>query len=217
MMTVQLYCGDCFEVMKNLPDNSIDAVITDPPYGIQYATAHDASWAHKQIANDKDTSCRDRVVEWAGDLPMAIFGSWKTAPPKGVRTALVWDKGPASGMGDLRLPWKPSWEMIYILGKGWAGRRDEGVLRGHLVVTWESKGRCHPNQKPVSLIVALLKKLPPDITILDPFMGSGTTGVACVQTGRNFIGIEIDKGYFEIAQKRIAEAQAQPALFVDEG
>ena len=72
----------------------------------------------------------------------------------------------------------------------------------------------HKSQKPQALMAELVEKYTkPGDTILDPFMGSGTTGVACVQTGRNFIGIEIDAGYFEIAQRRIAEAQLQPRLF----
>lgn len=116
-------------------------------------------------------------------------------------------------MGNLAFPWKQSWEEIAVGGKGWRGRRDEGVLRGHIQVSWESKGRKHPHQKPVSLIKHLLSKLPEDAVIFDPFMGSGSTGVACVQTGRRFIGIEIDKDYFEIARKRIAEAQRDCPLF----
>ena len=125
--------------------------------------------------------------------------------PAGVRGVLVWDKGPASGMGDLSFPWKGSWEEIYVGGKGWAGRRDEGVLKGHWVVTRASMGRTHPNEKPVSLMRDLMKKLPHGCTVLDPFMGSGTTGVACKNLNRNFIGIELDPEYFKIAEKRINE------------
>jgi DNA modification methylase len=79
-------------------------------------------------------------------------------------------------------------------------------------VSWESKGRQHPHQKPVTLIESLLAKLP-DKTILDPFMGSGTTGVACANLGRKFIGIEIERKYFDIACERIAAAYAQGRLF----
>lgn len=69
-----------------------------------------------------------------------------------------------------------------------------------------NNGRLHPNEKPVRLLNMLLKKLPQDCTILDPFCGSGTTGVACMQTGRNFIGIEISEEYCNIARRRISEA-----------
>ena len=73
--------------------------------------------------------------------------------------------------------------------------------------------RYHPTQKPVTLMIWSINNCTaPGATVLDPFMGSGTTGVACVQTGRNFIGIEIDEDYYKIAEKRIAEAQMQPRL-----
>jgi len=115
-------------------------------------------------------------------------------------------------MGDLSIPWKPSWEEIYIIGKGWRGFRDEGVLKGHFVPARLIMGRYHPNEKPVSLIKHLIEKLPKNFTVLDPFMGSGTTGVACVQTGRNFIGMELDPTYYAIAEKRIRDAQQQMML-----
>jgi len=104
-------------------------------------------------------------------------------------------------MGDLSIPWKESWELIFVCGKGFNGFRSEGIIRGHTIVTWASRGRLHPNQKPVGLMQELVAKCPE--VICDPFMGSGTTGVACVRLGRRFIGIEIDPGYFEIAKKRI--------------
>src|SRR4051794_16094488 len=102
-------------------------------------------------------------------------------------------------MGDLSFPWKASWEEIYVGGPGWRGSRDEGVLRGPVVVSWESRGRVHPHEKPVWLISRLLAKLPPGGIVLDPFMGSGTTGVACLQTGHRFIGVELDPHYFAVA------------------
>ena len=165
------------------------------------------------IAGDDTTAIRDAILAWANvrGLPWAAFGSWKVAQPANCRGVLVWDKGPAFGMGDLSFPWKPSWELIFVGGPGWHGKREEGVLRGPCVVSWESKGRLHPTEKPVWLIRALLDKLSPCQTILDPFMGSGTTGVACVQTGRNFIGIEIDPTYFKIAEERIRRAQEEVA------
>ncbi len=78
--------------------------------------------------------------------------------------------------------------------------------------------RQHPNEKPVGLMRWVLDRLkvPSGATVLDPYMGSGTTGVACVQTGRRFIGVEIDAGYFAIAQRRIEEAQNAEPLFADE-
>lgn len=202
--------GDCLKVLPTL--GRVDAVVTDPPYGYSHKSNHvapttTAKWMNRSIAGDDNTDARDAVLEWAADRPWLAFGSWKVSPPLGTRGVLVWDKGPASGMGDLSFPWKGSWEEIYIGGDGWGrGERDEGVLKGHWIVTRASMGRCHPNEKPVSLMCELIDKLPEGCTILDPFCGSGTTGVACVQTGRNFIGIEIDERYADIARRRIADA-----------
>ena len=206
----RLILGDCLEVMPTL--GRVDAVVTDPPYGISHYSNHGASWQGKQIANDADTSVRDTAL--AGFENVAAFGTWKTPPIDRTKGCLVWDKGPAFGMGDLSFPWKCSFELIYIRGKLWHGFRDEGVIKGHIQVSWESKGRSHPHQKPVSLIEALLKKLPEGATILDPFMGSGTTLVACQKLGRHGIGIEIDPDYFEIACRRVEEAARQPDLFI---
>jgi len=115
-------------------------------------------------------------------------------------------------MGDLSFPWKGSWEEIYIGGQGWRGHRGEGVLKGHVSVTRECMGRVHPNEKPVSLMAVLIEKLPQELTILDPFAGSGTTGVACVRLGRGFVGIEKDENYFNIAVARIKAELRQGRL-----
>lgn len=204
---VVLYHADCLTILPELAAGSVDAVVTDPPYGIEHETNHGASWERTQIAGDSNTAVRDFVIAWCdGRIPWACFGTWKIGTPASARGVLVWDKGPAFGMGDLSFPWKASWEEIAIGGPGWTGYRDEGVIRGHLVVTWESKGRVHPHQKPVSLIRHLLGKLPMALTICDPTAGSGTTGVACIQTGRRFCGIEIEESYCDIAAKRMEKA-----------
>jgi DNA modification methylase len=216
MSEVKLYLGDCLEYMKSMPDKSVDAVITDPPYGNHYSSgwARDIDWigheayADGSIVNNVDSSLRDAVIEWAGEISMAIFGTWRTRQPEKVRSILIWDKGPASGMGDLSFPWKTSYEFVYILGNDWFGSRDEGVLR-YNNISRASMGRCHPHEKPVGLLRYIINKLPKQLTIYDPFMGSGTTGVACMQLGRNFIGCEIDPTYYAIAEKRIKQAQRQ--------
>ena len=214
-----LYLGDCRVILPTLEKGSVDCVVTDPPYGISYSSQHigdstTAEWMDSEIAFDRDTSARGSALaqftEWA------CFGSFKAQPPTGYRGILIWDKGPASGMGDLSFPWKASFEPIYVAGKCWTGNRDEGVLKGHWVVTRASMGRVHPNEKPVSLIEYLVEKCSAE-TILDPFMGSGTTGVACVNLGRKFVGIELEPRYFDIACRRIEKAYADKAnpLFGD--
>lgn len=208
----QLFLGDCRDILPTL--GKVDAVVTDPPYGISHSSNHGASWMGTQIANDHDTSARDAVADWAGKTPAVFFGTWKTPPVACARACVVWSKGPAFGMGDLSLPWKPSFELAYICGDGWQGRRGEGVLTGPVLVSWESKGRCHPHQKPEWLMAHFIERLPDAQTILDPFMGSGTTGVAAVQMGRKFIGIEREPKYFDIACKRIEDAQRQGDMFI---
>lgn len=204
-----LYLGDCRDILPTL--GKVDAVVTDPPYGIAHSSNHGASWAGTQIANDGDVAARDAALAAVKAPSAIVFGSWKRAKPAGTHTVLIWDKGDAAGMGDLSIPWKPNHEEIYVIGKGFAGHRGPGVLR-HTNIIWESLGREHPHAKPVSLMVDLVGKVI-GRTILDPFMGSGTTGVACVQLGRSFIGCEISPAYFDIACRRIEEAYRQPRLF----
>ena len=201
---VVIYHGDCRDILPSLP--KVDLVLTDPPYGIGHASSRAGKFNAQAIHGDGNADLRDEVLGWWGNQSALVFGNWKTTPPDGTRTALVWDKGPASGMGDLRIPWKCSWEVIYVLGEGFKGHRGEGVLRGHRVVTWSGKlgQRTHPTEKPVSLLVALLEKCPFS-TVLDPFMGTGATLLAAAQTGRKAIGIEIEERYCEIAAKRMSQ------------
>jgi DNA modification methylase len=199
---VTIYHGDCRDV---LPSLSVGLILTDPPYGVAHKSNHGATWAGSQIANDVDTTARDDMLRLCAGRPAVVFGSWKAPRPLGLRAVLIWDKGPASGMGDLAFPWKNSFEEIYILGDGWAGpARDEGVIRGHVMVTWESMGRQHPNQKPEGLMLYFLARHQAT-PVLDPFMGSGTTLVAAKRLGRLAIGIEIDERYCEIAARRLAQ------------
>ena len=149
-------------------------------------------------------------------VPALVFGSRKIREPANTRMFLTWDKGPALGMGALDLPWKPSSEEIYVIGKGFIGKRDESnVLYCPPVQSMAKNGRLHPNEKPVALLKRLILKCPPG-TVLDPFMGSGSTGVACAQLGRSFVGIEIEPKYFEIACQRIRKAYDQSDMFIGE-
>jgi DNA modification methylase len=199
---IEIYHGDCREVLPQI--GPVDLVLTDPPYGHSYSSNHGASWEGTVIENDGDTSLRDWLIQSTPKTPMIIFGTWKLPRPASIKALLIWDKGPAFGMGDLAFPFKNSFEEIYLIGEGWTGKRDEGVIKGHLMVSWESKGRCHPNQKPVSLVRYLLSKIKAR-TVIDPFMGSGTTLRAAKDLGLKAIGIEIDERYCEIAAKRLSQ------------
>lgn len=178
-------------------------MLTDPPFGINHASGWDGPYKGKAIANDETTDVRDRVLEIWGERPALVFGSWRY-PVSNAKQALVWDKGEASGMGDLSIPWKPNWELVFVLGSGFKGKRTTGVLTGSTVVTWASKGRLHPNMKPEGLLKRLISKCPEGV-ILDPFMGSGSTLVAAKLEGRSAIGIEIEEKYCEIAAKRLRQ------------
>jgi len=215
----ELHLGDALEIAPRLNTlMEISGVISDPPYGIRHSSSHGASWADTEIHNDHSTAVRDTIWEMFKDKPRAMCGSWKQPPPTGCRGVLVYDKGDA-GSGDLSFPWKPSWEEIYVAGQGWSGRRDRGILTGPQMTTWETgaghdgkNGRMHPHEKPVWLMARLIEKLPTAAIILDPFMGSGTTGVACLRLGVNFIGIESDPQHFATAFARLEREANQGAL-----
>ena len=213
---VTLYLADCREILPTL--GKVDAVVTDPPYGIDYESGHatDRLWAAgRKITNDADVSVRDAVLSQF-DCAILAFGSRKAPLPPRCRQVLIWNKMGALGMGALDLPWKPGHEEIYVIGKGFIGGRQwHSVITHPPTQAMACNGRTHPNEKPVGLIKMLIKWCPAGI-ILDPFMGSGTTGVAAVKLGRKFIGIEIEPKYFDIACRRISEALKQPDMFIEQ-
>lgn len=202
--SVVIYHGDCREI--DAWDIAGGVMVTDPPYGYDHASNWPGKFQGAAIANDATEAVRDEILVRWQERPALVFGSLKSTPPIGIRSTLVWDKGPASGMGDLAIPWKPSYELIFVVGSGWVGRRDEGVLKGYHVVTWSGDGqRKHPNEKPVDLLRHLVGKCPPLADVIDPFMGSGTTLRAAKDLNRKAIGIEIDERYCEIAATRMAQ------------
>ncbi len=223
---VSLYLGDCLEVLPTLEAGSVDAVVTDPPYGISYV-------ARKRQPNE--TRCAACFYEGTGvegddkpfdpapflslGVPALLWGANHYAhrlPECG--SWLVWDKkvnpqyyGKTS-FSDAEIAWCSIGRRTLIYPHLW-----NGIVRQGEEVGKRGCGRVHPTQKPIGLMRWCLSFVPDAATILDPFMGSGTTGVACVKTGRKFIGIEIDPGYFEIAKRRIQEAQAQARLPLEVG
>jgi hypothetical protein len=211
-----LVCGDCRDYLPGLV-GKVAAVITDPPYGIDYQSGYatDRLWTGgRAITNDQDTGFRDQMLAMLPDVPTLVFGSWRVPRPTKTRQVLVWDKGGALGMGALDIPWKPDHEEIYVIGRGWAGTRDCGsVIRHPPVQSMAKNGRVHPNEKPVGLIRELLRKLPPGGVVLDPCMGSGSVGVACLQMGFRFVGIESDASYYATARRRLDDALGVGGLF----
>jgi site-specific DNA-methyltransferase (adenine-specific) len=195
---VTLYHGDCREVTDWL---TADVLVTDPPYGYNHTSGRDGPFRDEAIAGDDSLAARDEVMAAWGSKPALVFGNWKTPPPSGTHTVLIWDKGLAAGMGDLSIPWKPNHESVFVLGRGYIGSRDSAILTGS-VVTWASKGRAHPNMKPDGLMAKLLVKCPPG-TIADPFAGSGSTLVAAKRLGRKCIGVELEERYCEVIARRL--------------
>jgi hypothetical protein len=215
---ITIYHADCRDVIRAIGlDWAFGAIVSDPPYGQSFVTNYESAFRGVGIAGDMDTSARDYLVDVAvaRNVPAIIFGSWKIArPSKALRQVLVWDKGEhAGGLGDLRSPWKSTHEEIYIVGDGLAV--GESLRRGS-VLSYSAfcgtfavnvGGRSHPTEKPESLMLHLVSRCPvaPRDLVLDAFMGSGTTLVACKRLGRSAIGIEIEERYCEIAAKRLQQ------------
>ena len=205
-----LYRGDCMDILPTL--GKVDAVVTDPPYG----TDNNSSWGGLHgdcnVRNDACLSARDSMLNNISFDRALVFGSPRKEKPAGIKQTLIWEKGGHCGMGDLSIPWKPNFEEIYVFGTGFEGKRTSGVI--HIIADRECNGRVrerdHPTEKPMNLMCELVSKTPG--LIFDPFMGSGTTGVACANLGRKFIGIEIEEKYFDIACERIEAAYAQGRL-----
>jgi len=206
-----LYLGDCRELLATV--GPVDAVVTDPPYGIGEAAGKNASRGNIAAAkNYGNHSWDDAPV--AADLLDAIramsrwqviFGGNYYALPA-TSCWLVWDKENGSNdFADCEMAWTNLPKAVRRLKFMW-----NGMLRAH----GEARGD-HPTQKPIGVMEWCVGHLPdPSQTILDPFMGSGTTGVACARLGRRFIGIELHEPYFDIACRRIEQAQRQADLFV---
>ena len=202
----RLILGDCREVLPTL--GPVSAVVSDPPYGCAATTGWGGKYDGFSLIGDQNTEVRDWLVSQLS-VPWILFGSPRVQRPP-CKAVLIWEKGEHTGMGDLSFPWKPDFEEIYISGAGFSGRRTSSVLKFN--ARTDSR-RDHPTEKPVTLMQELANKCPPG-TILDPFMGCGTTGVACMNLGREFIGVEIDRQYFETACERISQAHAQTRLAI---
>jgi len=200
---VRLYCGNALDLLPQGAAEGAGVLVTDPPYGIGYKSGH-AVHNPASIAGDESTEARDRVLQLWGDRPALVFGTWKRPRPAGTRALLVWDTGGALGMGDLSLPWKPSHAEIYVLGRGFQGRRGTDVLRVPPVQSTKANGRTHPHEKPVRLLSMLIEKCPPG-PVLDPFAGTGSTLLAARFLGREAIGFEIDPDYCKIIAERLAQ------------
>lgn len=204
----ELWLGDCREVLPTL--DRIDAVVTDPPYGIdfEYSGGMTASGGWHQFEKigwdqhrpDKEvlllllTHSKHQII-WGGNYFTDIL------PP--TMQWLIWDKGQRDfSLGDFEMAWSSQQRGSRIIAYSRAQ-----ALRD---------GKEHPTQKPIAVMAWCLKQLPSNCrTIFDPYMGSGSTGVACVILGKCFFGCELEPRYFDIACRRIEAAYRQPDLFLE--
>lgn len=202
-----LYLGDCLEVIPTL--GKVDCVVTDPPYGIKEAGGKNARRNNLAVARDYGIeSWDDQTIPEAIPLIMGcsttqvIFGgNYYDLPP--TKCWLIWDKENGnSDFADAEMAWTNLNKAVRLKRYMWNGMfRANRELRGD-----------HPTQKPIGVMQWVISHTEGDL-ILDPFMGSGTTGVACINMNRKFIGIEKERKYFDVACERIDAAARQGKLF----
>jgi site-specific DNA-methyltransferase (adenine-specific) len=191
---VTIYCGDCREVGLRG-----DAVITDPPYGLRPVNGTGYGRARVRIEGDETADLSEWLLSvWSA--PAIVFGLWQTPPAaRAPVRQLVWSKTQL-GLTGSALPWRNSHEVAWVFGEGWSATDRPTV--------WTCSREAipqHPTQKPVELMQWLVEAARPEWTVLDPFMGSGTTLVAAKNLGRKAIGIETEERYCEIAARRCSQ------------
>lgn len=208
----ELYLGDCLELAEQL---KADAVISDPPYGMKWNTNSG------RYSGGETPETRGRGIDWApvhGDAQpfdpapwlafprVVLFGSNHYAQKLPVGTTLVWVKRLKFGtfLSDAEIGWMKGGHGVYC--------HQDASMNG----AGANFPKLHPTQKPVGLMAWCMDraKVPDGGVVLDPYMGSGTTGVAAIETGRRFIGIEFVREYFDRACERIDQAQAQGRLAI---
>ena len=220
MDDIKLYCDDCLNIMKQIENESIDLIVTDPPYLIKYKTNRRKNKNHdfcSEILNDDNEQliidyikecyrilknntamymfCNcDKVDFFKKELENAGFK---------IKNMIIWVKNNWTA-GDLKAQFGKQYEIIFLVNKGrkcFNGKRITDVWMFDKI---SGKKQLHQNQKPVDLLKqCILKHSDENDIIFDGFMGSGSTCVACIETNRKFIGVELDKKYFEIAKERI--------------
>jgi len=209
----ELWHGDCREVLPLLP--ACDLILTDPPYGIGEAAGKNKSRGQLAKARDygNDGWDSEPPPDWVIELMRAkaqwqiLFGgNYYSLPPSSCW--LVWDKDNSGDFADCELAWTNLPKAVRRLVWRWNGMLQQDMANKEV--------REHPTQKPVAVMRWALLQAKNAQAVCDPFMGSGTTGVACALEGRDFVGIERERKYFDVACERIARAQAQGQMFAPE-
>jgi len=207
----ELYLGDCLDILPTL--GKVDAVITDPPYGMNFVSNHRKE-KYGKIENDNSAEIAKKIIDWAfknARQAAYIFGRWENVSEyQKPKSLITWIKNNWS-MGDLKHEHARQTELIFYYcfnEHSWGGN----VRPTDIVFADRTNNENHPTEKPVVLMRKIIDWVNGEM-ILDPFMGSGSTGIAAVESGRRFIGIEINEKYFDIACKRIRNTAAQGKLF----
>ncbi len=202
---IALYCGDCRDVMAAMPDGYVDAVVTDPPYGVNIAE-WDSEMPPQPVLDECLRAASGTVMWFAAAKMLYQLADYQPRP-------------------DRTLVWAPSFTLAKS-SKGWC------FYRYHPIAVWRHpksqrgigsdvlRHKCdgrnwwfHPGTKPLDLMSDCVQFASKGGVVLDPFAGSGTTGVACVKLGRSFVGVEKSREYFDIACRRVDEAFDEAALF----
>ncbi|MCF1585221.1 site-specific DNA-methyltransferase [Tetragenococcus koreensis] len=217
----KIYNEDCLEGMKRIPDKSIDLIVTDPPYLVNYKTGHRKDKTHrfnKVILNDDNEQL---IIDYINECYRILknnsamymfcssdkvdFFKQQLENKFKIKNMIIWIKNNHTA-GDLKGAFGRKYEIIFLVVKGvnhFNGKR--------LTDVWEfdrvsGKKQLHQNQKPLDLIKQCIEKHSDDgDLVFDGFVGSGTTAIACKELNRNYIGFELDKGYYDIAIERISK------------
>lgn len=205
--------GDCIELLQSLPDCSVDMVLTDPPYGINYSSNRRKDGAFKRpIANDRDLNIVHRCLPdlyriLKQDSALYMFSAGTKQDPVAhliqragfqIKNRIIWDKKHWTA-GDCIGAFGYQYEVLFFAAKGRPHLRCKRCGDIWRVGRVHASRQVHQNEKPVELLVKAIESFTdPGVPqlILDPFMGSGSTGEACMQTGKSFLGCEIDPKYF---------------------
>lgn len=214
-----LYCGDCRDILPTL--TGIEAVISDPPYGMNANTDSRRFSGGKAENNRRPGQGTNHAAVIGDDVPfdpmpwlevgsdVILWGANHYASALPIGRTLVWLKKPPALFGtflsDAEIGWQSGGCGVWAFYK-------QFTIQTRLVEA-DTTIPVHPTQKPVALMEWCVARVK-GVTVLDPFMGSGTTGVACARMGRAFVGVEIDPGYFDIACRRMEAAQRQGDLFI---
>ncbi len=220
---INLLHGDCLELMKDIPDGSVDLVLTDPPYLIDYHTARRKDKTHDfctSIQGDTNPGLITQYIEQCyrilkDNTAMYMFCSpdrvdfFKQALERvgfKIKNLIVWVKNNHTA-GDLKAQFGKRYELLFLVNKGRKFFNGERLTDVWYFDKVAGSKQVHQNQKPIDLLTrCILKHSNKGDIVFDGFSGSGSTGVACVNTGRKFIGIEIEEKYFNIAKERINSA-----------